>query len=72
MATAVLPEASCTCETYAAPASRASWCGQLKLGTQSVPVKAYAAISRRFGLLLREAAYLEQFGYPTPANALRD
>jgi DNA-binding XRE family transcriptional regulator len=29
-------------------------------------------ISRRFGLLLREAAHLEQIGYPAPANALRD
>jgi hypothetical protein len=29
-------------------------------------------ISRRFGRLLREAAYLEQIGYPAPANVLRD
>lgn len=29
-------------------------------------------VSRRFGLLLREAAYLEQIGYPMPADALRD
>ncbi|MGE0605939.1 MAG: hypothetical protein AB7O62_02355 [Pirellulales bacterium] len=29
-------------------------------------------ISRRFGLLLREAKWLEQIGYPQPANALRD
>ena len=29
-------------------------------------------ISRRFGLLLREAAHLEEIGYATPADALRD
>lgn len=29
-------------------------------------------ISRRFGLLLREAASLEEIGYPGPARALRD
>ena len=29
-------------------------------------------ISRRFGLLLREATQLEQLGYAAPANALRD
>lgn len=29
-------------------------------------------ISRRFGLLLREAAHLEQVGYAVPADALRD
>jgi hypothetical protein len=29
-------------------------------------------ISRRFGLLLREAGHLERIGYPAPANALRD
>ena len=29
-------------------------------------------ISRRFGLLLREAAHLEEIGYPLPANALRN
>jgi len=28
-------------------------------------------VSRRFGLLLRQAAYLEEMGYPPPANALR-
>ena len=28
-------------------------------------------VSRRFGLLLRQAAYLEDLGYPVPANALR-
>ena len=45
MATAVLSEAPRACEAHAAPASRASWCGQLKLGTLCVPVKAYAAIA---------------------------
>jgi DNA end-binding protein Ku len=30
---------------HAAPASRASWCGQLRLGDQCVPMKAYAAIA---------------------------
>ena len=29
-------------------------------------------IGRRFGLLLREAAYLEEIGYAAPADALRD
>jgi DNA-binding XRE family transcriptional regulator len=29
-------------------------------------------ISRRFGLLLREAAHLEEIGYAAPADALRD
>ena len=28
-----------------APASRASWCGQIRIGDLSVPVKAYAAIA---------------------------
>ena len=45
MAIAVLPEAPRACGAHAAPASRASWCGQLKLGTLCVPVKAYAAIA---------------------------
>ncbi len=54
MATSVLPEASRTCETHAAPASRASWCGQLKLGTLCVPVKAYAAIATPPEIPLRQ------------------
>ena len=45
MATATIPNAGRACEPHAAPASRASWCGQLQLGTLSVPVKAYAAIA---------------------------
>jgi hypothetical protein len=45
MATSVLHEASRTCEAQAAPASRASWCGQLKLGTLCVPLKVYAAVA---------------------------
>ncbi len=32
-------------QSHAAPASRASWCGQLRLGDLFVPVKAYAAIA---------------------------
>jgi DNA end-binding protein Ku len=32
-------------ESNAAPASRASWCGQLQIGDFCVPVKAYAAIA---------------------------
>jgi DNA end-binding protein Ku len=32
-------------ESNAAPASRASWCGQLQIGDLCVPVKAYAAIA---------------------------
>jgi DNA end-binding protein Ku len=32
-------------QSNAAPASRASWCGQLRVGDLSVPVKAYAAIA---------------------------
>jgi DNA end-binding protein Ku len=54
MATSVLHEASRTCETHAAPASRASWCGQLKLGTLYVPVKAYAAIATPPEIPLRQ------------------
>ena len=45
MATITMPNATCACEPHAAPASRASWCGQLQLGTLSVPVKAYAAVA---------------------------
>jgi DNA end-binding protein Ku len=54
MATSVLHEASRTCEAHAAPASRASWCGQLKLGTLCVPVKAYAAIATPPEIPLRQ------------------
>ena len=32
-------------QSHAAPASRASWCGQLRLGDLCVPVKAHAAIA---------------------------
>ena len=32
-------------ESKAAPASRASWCGQLRIGDLCVPVKAYSAIA---------------------------
>jgi DNA end-binding protein Ku len=45
MATIGMSNATCACEPHAAPAGRASWCGQLQLGTLSVPVKAYAAIA---------------------------
>ena len=54
MATSVLPEAPRACEAHAAPASRASWCGQLKLGTLCVPVKAYAAIATPPEIPLRQ------------------
>jgi DNA end-binding protein Ku len=54
MATSVLPEASRACEAQAAPASRASWCGQLKLGTLCVPVKAYTAIATPPEIPLRQ------------------
>jgi len=54
MATSVLHEAPRTCEAHAAPASRASWCGQLKLGTLCVPVKAYAAIATPPEIPLRQ------------------
>jgi DNA end-binding protein Ku len=33
------------CRPHAAPASRASWCGQLQIDDVCVPVKAYAAIA---------------------------
>ncbi|MGE3407686.1 MAG: Ku protein [Pirellulales bacterium] len=45
MSATVLLEAARVSEPLAAPASRASWCGQLRLGTICVPVKAYAAIA---------------------------
>jgi hypothetical protein len=32
-------------ESKAAPANRASWCGQLRIGDLCVPVKAYSAIA---------------------------
>lgn len=54
MATSVLPLAPRACEAQAAPASRASWCGQLKLGTLCVPVKAYAAIATPPEIPLRQ------------------
>jgi DNA end-binding protein Ku len=54
MATSVLHEAPRACDTHAAPASRASWCGQLKLGTLCVPVKAYAAIATPPEIPLRQ------------------
>jgi DNA end-binding protein Ku len=40
-----MPRTARACELHAAPASRASWCGQLRLGDLCVPVKAYAAIA---------------------------
>jgi len=54
MATSVLPEAPRICAAHAAPASRASWCGQLKLGTLCVPVKAYPAIATPPDIPLRQ------------------
>jgi DNA end-binding protein Ku len=54
MATSVLHETPRACEAAAAPASRASWCGQLKLGALCVPVKAYAAIATPPEIPLRQ------------------
>ena len=54
MATSVLSEMPRAGEASAAPASRASWCGQLKLGTLCVPVKAYAAIATPPEIPLRQ------------------
>lgn len=54
MATSVLPEAPRTSEAHAAPASRASWCGQLKLGALCVPVKAYPAVATPPEIPLRQ------------------
>jgi len=45
MATNVKTAAVCIAESNAAPASRASWCGQLQIGDLRVPVKAYAAVA---------------------------
>ena len=45
MATSVITPTTPACEPHAAPASRASWCGQLRIGDLCVPVKAYAAIA---------------------------
>jgi DNA end-binding protein Ku len=45
MATNVKTAAVRIAESNAAPASRASWCGQLQIGDLCVPVKAYAAIA---------------------------
>ncbi len=45
MATNVKPAAVRISESNAAPASRASWCGQLRIGDLCVPVKAYSAIA---------------------------
>ena len=45
MATIAMPTTTRSSHPYAAPASRASWCGQLRLGDLSVPIKAYAAIA---------------------------
>ncbi len=46
MATCVETPSPCNGELHAAPASRASWCGQLRVGKElCVPVKAYAAIA---------------------------
>jgi DNA end-binding protein Ku len=45
MATKVTTSASRACAPHTAPASRASWCGQLQIGDLCVPVKAYAAIA---------------------------
>ena len=45
MATAVLSKTPRAHDAPAAPATRASWCGQLKVGALYVPVKAYSAIA---------------------------
>jgi DNA end-binding protein Ku len=49
-----MPGAPSIALVHAAPASRASWCGQLKLGTLCVPVKAYAAIATPPEIPLRQ------------------
>ena len=54
MATSVLSQAPRAGVAQAAPASRASWCGQLKLGTLCVPVKAYPAIATPPDIPLRQ------------------
>lgn len=54
MATMVVSEAPRVCDAHAAPASRASWCGQLKLGALCVPVKAYPAIATPPEIPLRQ------------------
>lgn len=54
MATTVLPEVMQASEALAAPASRASWCGQMRLGAFCVPVKAYAAIATPPEIALRQ------------------
>jgi DNA end-binding protein Ku len=40
-----MTETVCTQEPHAAPASRATWCGQLRVGELCTPVKAFAAIA---------------------------
>jgi DNA end-binding protein Ku len=45
MATSVMTPTTRASHPHAAPASRASWCGQLRIGDLCVPVKAYAAIA---------------------------
>ena len=71
MATIALPEASQACQPQAAPASRASWCGQLRLGTLCVPVKAYAAIATPPEIPLRQlhAVCGARIEYRTPISA---
>jgi DNA end-binding protein Ku len=54
MATTDVSEAPRTCDTHAAPPSRAIWCGQLKLDTLCVPVKAYPAIATPPDIPLRQ------------------
>lgn len=54
MTTTVSPKAARVFECLAAPASHASWCGQLRLGTICVPVKAYAAIATPPEIPLRQ------------------
>ena len=55
-------------------ASRASWCGQLKLGTLCVPVKAYAAIATPPEIPLRQlhavcGQRIEYLMLPAPATS---
>ena len=54
MATTLMSETVRAGEPHAAPASRASWCGQLRLGAICVPVKAYAAIATPPEIPLRQ------------------
>ncbi len=55
MATVTMPNAGRACDPHAAPAGRASWCGQLQLGTLSVPVNGNDAAVSLQGVRLSSA-----------------